>query len=244
MGCDIHFYVERREGNRWVSADRWKTEKDSGDKHVDFREAYYHDRNYDLFAILANVRNGSGFAGIKTGDGFVPISEPRDLPDDASPEVRAAAEAYGADGHSHSFLTVAEIMAFDWTQTTTLRGTVKPNEWAQWKLSGSPKSWAGAISGGGVLPVTPEQMEAAAMEVTGGDLWKLYHEGTAFADGPLAAVVYKKLGGTHEHGAAITDVTWGIPYYDAGNEFLSTTLPRMWRLGKPEDVRCVFFFDN
>jgi len=30
------------------------------------------NRNYDLFAILANVRNGHGFAGIKTGGGIRP----------------------------------------------------------------------------------------------------------------------------------------------------------------------------
>src|SRR5215469_11787636 len=32
-------------------------------------------RNYDLFAILAGVRNGSGFGGCDTGDPVVPIAE-------------------------------------------------------------------------------------------------------------------------------------------------------------------------
>jgi hypothetical protein len=40
------------------------------------------ERSYDTFAMLANVRNGRGFAGIKTSDGFPFIAEPRGLPDD------------------------------------------------------------------------------------------------------------------------------------------------------------------
>ena len=44
----------------------------------------YGDRNYNLFAILANVRNGTAFAGCKTGEGFNPISNPKGVPSDAS----------------------------------------------------------------------------------------------------------------------------------------------------------------
>lgn len=47
-------------------------------------------RNYNLFSILANVRNGVGFAGCKTGEGFEPIAMPRGFPADASPAVKKA----------------------------------------------------------------------------------------------------------------------------------------------------------
>ncbi len=39
-------------------------------------------RSYNTFAMLADVRNGRGFAGIKTSDGFPVIHEPRGLPSD------------------------------------------------------------------------------------------------------------------------------------------------------------------
>lgn len=49
---------------------------------------YLYSRNYDVFAILGNVRNGSGFAGTRTSSGFEPISDQRGLPYDLSQEIR------------------------------------------------------------------------------------------------------------------------------------------------------------
>jgi hypothetical protein len=246
MGCDIHLYVERRENGKWVTCDAW--EKDPGDggrASVPYKKSFYHGRNYDLFAIFADVRNGRGFAGVKTGEGFTPISPPRGIPADCCAEYRDVAEGWGVDGHSHSWLTVADIMSYDWTQTTTKRGVVRPQEWAAWKLNGQPESWCGGIGGSGILTVSPQRMEAAAKVVTGGDLWKLFHDGgNAFKSGPLGVAVYKNLGGAGDHGEAVTEVSWTIPYYDAGSHFLGSALPRLWRLGAPEDVRIVFFFDN
>ena len=58
MGCDIHFHIELKNGNEWV---------------------YYAnpslERNYKLFAFLANVRNDFK---------IIPISKPKGLPKDAS----------------------------------------------------------------------------------------------------------------------------------------------------------------
>ena len=42
----------------------------------------------------------------------------------------------------------------------------------------------------------------------------------------------------------VTDITWGVSYTEAAREFLSETMPRLWRLGRPDQVRCLFFFDN
>ena len=41
-----------------------------------------------------------------------------------------------------------------------------------------------------------------------------------------------------------TKVEWEQPYYEVAKQFLWETLPRLWRLGRPEDVRIVYFFDN
>ena len=104
MGTDIHFYVERRNGKGWVSCDTWEDDEyEPGRKTVPFHQHFYDTRNYDLFAILANVRNGRGFAGTDTGDGFVPLCEPRGLPDDMSAEL--VKEAEGCD-HTPSWVTL------------------------------------------------------------------------------------------------------------------------------------------
>ena len=78
----------------------------------------YDQRNYALYSILADVRNGYGFAGVFTGMGFTPIAPPRGVPEDASPEYRAEVAAWGGDGHSHSWLTLKELQAYDWHKTT------------------------------------------------------------------------------------------------------------------------------
>lgn len=229
MGCDIHFYVERRVDGKWVTADKWGKDEDDNNRTVSLGGSYYGDRNYDLFAILANVRNGHGFAGVKTGEGFVPISEPRGIPNDASSEYRAYAESWGMYGHSHSYLTVAEIMAYDWTQTTKKQGWVTRKQYARYKVRGAPDSWSGGVSGGGVQHVSNADMEKLDLNIKTGkyDPWKQFH---ASNDSFITSTY--------------TLVSWEIPYYEAGTTFLSRTLPRLWRLGAPDDVRCVFFFDN
>lgn len=244
MGCDIHFFVERRAGGTWLTCDKWT--KDEDGQRVEYKDAFYHDRNYDLFAILANVRNGLGFAGVKTGEGFNPIAPARGIPADASPEYRSAVESYGSDGHSHSWLTVTEIQTFDWTQTTTKQGVVSPREWARWKTTGRPHAWCGSISGNGVVHVSPEEMEAAATKIVGDRLWELIHDSGNLTRQISDALGGKALNGTDPESAAIayTVVNWSIPYYEAGAQFLGLVLPRLWRLGRPDDVRAVFFFDN
>lgn len=93
MGCDIHAHLEAKEehGARvyWISLaelDIW--------------------RSYVLFAKLAGVRNSYG---------LTPIAEPRGLPDDVSLRTKLDADEWGTDGHSHSWVTLAEIEKADWT---------------------------------------------------------------------------------------------------------------------------------
>lgn len=63
------------------------------------------DRNYLLFAALADVRNYLE----------IPIIDvPRGLPEDISSEIKKRAEFDGLDGHSHSWLTTEEIENYDW----------------------------------------------------------------------------------------------------------------------------------
>lgn len=154
------------------------------------REQWWHDRNYNVFAILADVRNGTGFAGVRTSAGFAVIAEPRGVPADVSDEVRQRIEETGnrivsgriewagredddslyerfeatPEGwwdlgeHTPSWLTLAEIMDFDWSQTTTLEGWVDPWNFQVWREKGEPDGWSGSVSGSSVEHVSNRAM--------------------------------------------------------------------------------------
>jgi hypothetical protein len=235
MGTDIHFYVERRTATGWASCDTWEPDEYDDDEPkrltVPYRKHFYDGRNYDLFAMLADVRNGAGFAGVKTGDGFVPICEPRGLPDDMSPEL--AAEAADGCDHTPSWLTVKELMDYDWTQTTKKTGIVSALEYEQWsrwdKGQGlGPRAYSGGIWGGDIEHISEEEMARRIKAIH--ERYKQYDERERAIKNELIR--------------AYCQVEWETPYYRAAGSFLSETLPRLWRLGKPEDVRVVFWFDS
>jgi hypothetical protein len=167
MGTDIHFYVEKKVNGKWVTADRWIDEEDwDGDnkikfKRVRYEDSFYHDRNYDLFAILADVRNGYGFAGCVTGRGFTPISPPKGLPKDVSKEVQSESDRWNGDGHSHSWFTIAELDKYKWDQETIHSGVVNYIDFLTWKEKGTPNSWCGGVSGPNLRHVGHEEMEQA-----------------------------------------------------------------------------------
>ena len=89
MGCDIHSYAEKRVNGKW--------------EELDFSP--FHWRQYGVFGFLAGVRNYSG----------VPVlAAPRGLPRDASDYVREESDSWNGDGHTHSWLSVEELSAFDY----------------------------------------------------------------------------------------------------------------------------------
>ena len=81
---------------------------------------WYHDRNYSVFAILADVRNGVGFAGVRTGAGYVPVCEQRGVPHDLSPQVRErlAETGYELDGAGGLAYTPEDEDAYDRLEKT------------------------------------------------------------------------------------------------------------------------------
>jgi hypothetical protein len=105
MGCDIHIFAEVKIEGKWEVV-KEKVFKGYQDEPTSEPFGF---RSYDTFAILANVRNGRGFAGVKTGEGFIPISEPKGLPDDVSEKVKGSAEHWDLDGHSHSYHTLKDL---------------------------------------------------------------------------------------------------------------------------------------
>lgn len=107
MGCDIHCYTEGKDES----------------SYVDLYFSPFGDRSYGVFGFLADVRNYSGVE---------PISKARGLPKDIAPSVKAAFEYWGIDGHSCSWLSVAELVAFDYDTEIEDRRYVRqegPNYW-------------------------------------------------------------------------------------------------------------------
>jgi hypothetical protein len=120
MGCDIHIYVE----SRYRDGEAWN--------FMMHEDACYGDRNYELFSILAGVRNRFN---------ITPISEPRGIPDDVDPYLKKNLEQY-AD-HSFSWLTLKEIKEYKWDQDRHMSGLVSPSDMDEWKRTKSirPPSW-------------------------------------------------------------------------------------------------------
>jgi hypothetical protein len=254
MGTDIHFYTERRTATGWESADNWtpypyKDDEEGGpDEWVSWDDQLYTSRNYDVFAILADVRNGRGFAGIDTGDGFVPIAEERGLPDDLSPRLKTFFDAHGVD-HTPSWLTLAELLAYDWTQRTKKRGVVGPSEWAVFREQGEPRSYSGDVQGGGVRHFTPERFEEVWQQVRAEfslpeQRWASHHlKGGSWGEPEVSPELrrFREIIGSDQ---PYCRVEWEVPYYRAARDFFGTVIPQLLRLGAPDDVRIVFYFDS
>ncbi|GAB4480002.1 MAG: hypothetical protein Kow00124_26230 [Anaerolineae bacterium] len=234
MGTDIHLFAEYRREGRWVAVGRWHRVTWGQVEGFDLDdEPLYGDRNYRLFAMLADVRNGYGFAGVDTGEPLTPIAPPRGLPPDVSPEVASQAAIWDADGHSHSWLTLAELLAYDWTQVATLRGIVDAGTYLEWANYGrrrgeSPRMWSGMVFMPGAEIVSEEEMDRRIAAVTAGiEGWWEQRE-----------AVREKLENV------FCRVSWQQPYYRLASKFWVEVIPRLLRCGPPPDVRIVFWFDN
>lgn len=115
MGCDIHLYREKHVEGKWLAADKWSKDEYGDYLRVDYDDQYFTDRNYELFGLLAKgVRREHEFSFEKRG-----------LPFDACDEIKAYADYWDCDGHSHSFLFLHELkaaLAYTKAQTITVSG--------------------------------------------------------------------------------------------------------------------------
>ena len=155
LGCDVHLKVEVRDSsgvwNNVPFVDDWDIEHHKRPvpeggiilKRLD-------DRNYNMFAVLADVRNGTW------SDKIPPISQPRGLPEE---HADYDDNSYGFGDHSFSWLTLRELQDYDWNQTITNRGYVsdaqvaelkggkKPTSYAGWSSSGQQVTWVDTVGG-------------------------------------------------------------------------------------------------
>lgn len=115
MGCDIHAHFEIKINNEWL----YYSEPDI-------------DRNYDLFTLMADVRNYD--RGIK------PISKPRGLPKDITKTTALKNKWWTPDGHSHSWLNSKEVTkVIDWHKKQTDDYLRHSRQWGY--LDGNGWNW-------------------------------------------------------------------------------------------------------
>lgn len=92
MGCDIHLVLEKHDEELgWIGIDAFRGHRD---RKGEYSSPHATDRHYRRFAALAGVRGGG--------------PEPRGVPGDASALTRLFVRDWDSDGHSHSWLPVAE----------------------------------------------------------------------------------------------------------------------------------------
>lgn len=127
MGCDIHTHFEfKRTYNnekKWYCGDYFTLNHYFKEDDPEYGEKYelvqvFKERNYSIFATLANVRNY----------GNTPyISQPKGLPHDVTAETKKDSDYWGCDGHSHSYLTLRELLDFrDSAPPLKHRGMISP----------------------------------------------------------------------------------------------------------------------
>ena len=154
MGTDIHVAMQAKQNGQWETVPH----------------QYDETRHYFLFAWLANVRNGFGFAGVRTFNPIKPIAEPRGLPDDillsggdehpvACKELMGRRGAYHEEGedlaiwlgdHSHSWLTADEILTAPKPGRTWHTGIVTRELFDAWDGHSKPSETYNMIGGHGV----------------------------------------------------------------------------------------------
>lgn len=163
MGTDIHGVFQKRIG---------KSEVGGGDSTWELIQSRYEEgRHYQLFAALADVRNGYGFAGVPTGDAIEPISEPRGFPADIADRitddyiVTPWKDSWGDNqkwlgDHSHSWLSGEEMLY--WFEhrcpAVTKTGVISAEEYSVWNGK-CPESYCGRVSGPNVKVIQADEAD-------------------------------------------------------------------------------------
>ena len=224
MGCDIHCFVEKRgpKTGKWKKISGFVSDYYDPDNEYFSSDKYKKTsrilcrRNYDEFAILANVRNGYGFAGCDTGDAIRPISMPKGLPEDVSSPIKRESDKWGGDGHSHSWLTAKEIKDYLAEDLKKIqRGWVTVPTYKQFIETGNPYPCCGMVDGSQIMRVPQKDCEKIQ------------------AENP-DKIVYTKIEWTEY---AKDCAPWLF------NECLNQLMAKSSD-GTGEDIRLVFWFDN
>lgn len=228
MGCDIHLFVEKKIAGKWQAVkgvNELEVQYIEGIRKGGELEEYWTRRLQELqegtFDYLFDGRHYLLFevlAGVRAKHDLVPISEPKGLPEDGSPEALASSQEWGMDGHSHSWLTAAELNAYNWDQNISREGWVGVEQFKEYMEKGQPSAWSGGVGGGGVRHVSNRDMKDGI------------RDGFLFGD-------------PHNY---YTLIHWNEQLRDALGRVFNWSLSKLNELAgdNPEDVRIVFWFDN
>lgn len=283
MGSDIHMFVERLNPDRssWATMGKWMCVSRDGedvppskgvpDEDEDTRykrcskNQWHTYRNYGLFAILANVRNNYGFACIPMGSKYNPISLPKGFPEDASKNVAEYHELWGCDAHSATYLTLRELVEFDWDQVVHLYGTLHPMDYAEmiFQSLSKPYSYCGSSSytlvSEDIMKTylkTTSFLEELRNEVQFWEEVLLREDRLQWRENDqkklqLKRDMLEKFEAEHDpfihpyrDGEISTRIHWDETYSEVASSFLEEIVPALKKLGDLDEVRIVFFFDN
>lgn len=228
MWCDIHHFIEIKP--KWSNKRKiydWESKYWEWYNEKFFDDPLYIWRNYNLFAILADVRNWSWFAWCDTWDWFIPLDNPRWLPDDVTDYVSKESDGWGVDWHSHSRFSLQELDVSEKMKRnhTITRWFISYDHYMSRKESGNqmPDWRCGYVWWWWIEKITQEQAES---------------------DNPIV----KDLINRHR--------TWKVKlyvrfhqkqsYYDTCKYFRDEFVPALNQISEKDDcdVRVVFWFDN
>ena len=233
MGCDIHCGIEaKQKDGSWKFLSPTTTE--DGVFGLDWKQAPYDSRNYELFAFLADVRQEYDEEDHPL---IEPICPPKGVPDDASEVWKQIVKQWGADGHSHTHFTLMELLEAPWAQMCTDKFVVDAVNYNRWKKFGTPKpqSYCGSVGGKDIVVHDSDQsaewvgiQNALDDDLRSGMRWEQ---------------VSVKYNSSYVRSQSHT------PVYQIAGEFWSNTIPQMLAAAKVnnvewEDIRLVMFFDN
>lgn len=167
MGTDIHGIFQRKVNDTWE------------DVHTDWKFG----RHYMLFAWLADVRNGFGFAGCPTHVRIDPLpfnaGYPEDfdvvnsmhpikdstfrgdvakyyVEDDANPDSEFYLKIWMGD-HSHAWINIDEILKAPLPMVLRT-GIITLALYKDWDGESAPEVWCGGISGENLLVSFPNEL--------------------------------------------------------------------------------------
>lgn len=167
MGTDVHAIWQAKKDGRWV----------------DIESKWDQDRHYFLFAWLADVRNGYGFAGIPTHEPIQPIAPRRGLPADfeggedhpvTDVAVLGKDAEYLKDGekpskwmgdHSHSWLTADEILTAKRPGPIRKDGVLALDQYKAWDKVSQPDAWCGGVMGRDLVTSLPSEIGPSTTHV-------------------------------------------------------------------------------
>lgn len=246
MGCDSHPYLEIKGRNG-----RWGLHDDYG-RYYKLRGAAYKDledlrpnylnvlgrRNYRLFAVLADVRNG-GWGQEKY---ITPLFAQRSLPKDVSKAVLKKIPT-GGDYHSHTWFTARELLDVDWDAVagTSFEVVVYAADYMAWKETGlAPHG----------CPDYPENMDDLTREVSHEEMVMLLMSNTAEFLTQMLPCMFERGAGkgrkkkpTLVRSGPFVRVETPRTYRQVVPDLIAS-LPDLEKLGDPDKVRIVIAFDN